>query len=132
MPATAQQRADLRADMGDTGNAFSDVELDRIWDRVGGASNDLTRHEAALALMARQLLANAAKLHDITAGQSSEKLSQVYDHLERLYRLYSPSLTAALGTKNEIVIAAIRPARRQHRQYPDGWNADGSAEDFNA
>lgn len=118
MALTAQQLDDLRSDLGVTSAIFSDDEVNRAWDRVEGASNDTQRHEATLALMARQLWTSSAKLHDYTAGQSSEKLSQVVDHLKAVYAEFKPALDAALNQRQQVVIGAVRPIPNQRRIYP--------------
>lgn len=119
MALTEQQISDLRTDIADVNSAFSEAALNRIWDRVAGARDDNARHEAALGLMARQLLANANLLHDYTAGQSSEKLSQVRAHLKDQYEMYRPALEAALNQKKQFVIGSIAPVPSQVREYPD-------------
>jgi hypothetical protein len=112
MAITAQQIIDLRADIGDTNNTFSDAEIERIWERVSGASNELIQHEAALALMARQLMNNAAKLHDFSVAGDSNRLSQIFEHLKDIYKMYSPSLEIALGVK------PVQVAKGLMRGYP--------------
>lgn len=104
--------------MGVDSTIFSDDELTRIWERVDGARNDTIKHEAALALMARQLLTNAAKLHDVAVAGDSNKLSQVFDHYKALYALYLPSLESVLGTASQVSIATLRPVKHQTRETP--------------
>lgn len=111
---------DLRADIGDQdGSTFSDDEIVRIWERVSGASDENRQHEAALAMMARQLMANAAKLTNYRAGAVSESRDQIFKHLEKLYALYKPSLDAALGTGRQFAKSTIRSKPRQNRTEPD-------------
>jgi molecular chaperone GrpE (heat shock protein) len=129
MTITQQQIEDLRADIGDPGGddpTFTDVEIGRIWDRLSGASDATQRHDAALALMARQLLTQAARLHKYTAGNTSEDLQQVFDHLEKLYKLFSPALAKVQGTAKQMGILGLRDARRDGRTVPDseGWSAE--------
>lgn len=120
MSITTQQIADLRSDIGDNGSppAFSDTEITRIWDRLVGAQSDTQHHEAALGLMARQLLSNGTRLHDYAAGESEEKLDQVFKHFQQLYEMYRPALEAALGQKKQIVTSKVRPVPRQGRMLP--------------
>lgn len=124
MALTAQQLNDLRADLGVDSTIFSDSELERLWDRVSGASNDTQRHEATLALMARQLWTSSAKLHDYTAGQSSEKLSQVVAQLKAVYADFRPALDAALNQRQQFVIGAVRAIPNQRRVQPIDDSAD--------
>lgn len=77
MSLTAIQLSDFRADIGDTGSspAFTDDELQRLYTR---ADDD----EALARVYAiRQLIAHAAKFSDYTVGQTSERKSQIFDHL---------------------------------------------------
>lgn len=125
MSITAQQIADLRADIGDNGNppVFGDPEVSRIWDRLASAADDAQRHEAALGLMARQLLNNAARLHDYAAGNNEEKLDQVFKHLQAVYEMYRPALQAALGQKKQVVMSKLRAVPRQDRALPSDYQA---------
>lgn len=126
MTITAQQITDLRADIGDEGEtAFSDAEISRIWDRVSGASSTNEQHEAALALMARQLMSNAAKLADYSAGETSEKRSQIFKHLKMLYDMYKDSLERATGTQvRQFARRSVRVKPRQDREYPAEFDED--------
>lgn len=122
MAITAEQIAALRADIGDTGTppSFSDEALETIWERVSGARNAAMQHEAALGLMLRQLMGNAAKFADFTSGLTSEKRSQVFEHLKYLYELYKTALDAALSDRKQVAIASLRGKPNQRREYPDG------------
>lgn len=119
---TEQQICDLRADIGDDGTTFDDDEIIRIWARVQGAENEVRQHEAAVALMARQLMANAAKLVNYRAGAISESRGDVMKNLERLYNLYKPSLDAALGTGRQFAKSAVRAKPRQNRTEPGDFS----------
>jgi hypothetical protein len=74
---TTAQKNQLRRRVGDSGatQAFSDPELQDAFDE---AEEDLT---AATVILLEWLVADAVKFNDYTAGQTSEKKSQVYDHL---------------------------------------------------
>lgn len=125
MSISAQQLADLQADAGldDSESVFTDAELSRIWDRVAGASNETLQHEAALALIFRQLLADATKFHDWKAGASEEKLSQIYDHLKKQYEMYKPSLDNALSRSTEFSMNTLKPRPHQDRTMPANDNS---------
>lgn len=107
--ATSEQLLDLRADIGDAGTpqAFTDAEIQRYWYRVRGADEAATQHEATLALLARALMTNGAKLRDYSTGNTSERMSQVHDHLKELYALYKPALDRALGLGSSVVMGVI-------------------------
>jgi len=118
---TDDQINDLYADIGDVDkNTFTPDELIRIWGRVSAASNEVQQHEASLAMMARQLMAQSSKLVNYRAGAVSESRSDIMKHLKMLYDLYKPSLDAALGTGRQFAKSAIRPKPRQDRTYPSG------------
>jgi hypothetical protein len=107
---------DLRLDAGldNDETVFDDEALDTIWERVSGASNAVTQHHAALALMARQMMAKAASLHDQSVVQSSSKQSQIYDHWRQLYALYEADLNKALSRNNQqIVRSGVRRIPRE-------------------
>lgn len=122
MAITAEQLSDLQNDaaLGDDELVFSDEELERIWERVSGTSSATVQHEAALALIYRQLLANAVKLHKWKAGASEEELQQVYDHLKDMYDMYEPALEEALSISAQVSISTIRPIPNQDRTFPSG------------
>lgn len=119
-------RARLCRDFGDTRGAddpgqavFQWHELKDIWERVGGAADDWQRQRAALALMFEQTLNSAVKLHDYAAGESQEKLDQVYRHLAERYAAYLPDLTAVTRAATaRAVVASLRPRARQGRETP--------------
>lgn len=77
MALTTEQRTDMQADLGiaaDEG-VFTDAELDRLYERAAAD------YDVAMVYALDQLLMDAAKFNDYTAGSSSEKKSQVFDHL---------------------------------------------------
>ena len=77
---TASIRERMRRKLGDTSTpyAFSDAELDDLYAQ---ADNNFDR---AIRDGFNELLADAAKLSDYTAGASSERRAQVFDNLTRL------------------------------------------------
>lgn len=124
---TAQQITDLRRDTGDEhADTFSDDEIVRIWARVAGASDQIRQHEAAAALMIRQLMAGATKEVNQRAGAISENRSDYIKNLERLYMLYKPSLDAALGTGRQFAKRTIRGKPRQGRTEPGDFSSNNA------
>lgn len=118
---TDDQIEDLYNDIGDVDRStFTPDEITRIWARVSGASSTVQQHEAALAMMARQLMAQSAKLVNYRAGAISENRSDVMKHLKMLYDLYKPSLDAVQGTARQFAQTTIRGKPRQGRTFPDG------------
>lgn len=84
MALTSEQLADMQADLGIGADekVFTDAELNRLFAR---SSSDFN---LAVAIGFRQLMADTAKFNDYTAGQSSEKKSQVFDHVKAMYELW--------------------------------------------
>lgn len=121
---TQQQIDDIRADIGDAGDAFTNDEIIRVWGRISGAPNEITQHEASVALLIRQLMVQSAKLVDIKAGDTEEKLSQLMKNLRTLFDLYKPSLDAVLSDNRQVALMPARAKRRNGRTYPDG-SCDG-------
>lgn len=82
-------RARLRRNLGDTGTspAFTDAELDLLLDERQG---DELR---ALVQGLWELLSGGARFSDYTTGLTSTKKSQVFDHVERLYRMKRTELS---------------------------------------
>lgn len=117
---TATQLSDLRADLGDTGGtpAFSDAELQALWDRLTAAPNETVQHEATLALAFRQLLAQATKFHSYSAGQVSENLQQIRDNIAAMFELYKPSLDAATDQSRQLIISKVGKRDKQERTEP--------------
>lgn len=118
MALTAEQIQDLRNDLGDSSDAFTDPELQRNWDRVSGAPNAWTQYRATLGLCWQQIMAGAAKYHDYEAGAVKEKLSQVYQHAKQMYDEYKGDVEAALSQKRELAISKIGITPHQTRTEP--------------
>ncbi len=119
MTITTQQISDIRADLGVSIAIFTDDEISRIWDRLEGASTDTLHYDATKGIMIEQLLNNAVKLHDYSVAGDSNKVSQVFDHLMKLYGLYKPAIERVFGTTPSTAIAGIRPVVNQNREKPN-------------
>ncbi len=80
---SSDQISDFRADIGDqlSPYAFTDTELQRLYTRKD------ENYDRALLLAIDQLLANAAKLYDYTAGYTRMSRDQVFNHLMDLRKL---------------------------------------------
>lgn len=91
MALTEAQRADMQADLGisDDQAVFTNDELDRLYERAGG------NYDRAVYYGLRQLLANAAKFHDYTAGQTRQQRSQAFGHLKVLVDLWAAKVAGA-------------------------------------
>ncbi len=85
MALSDDQITDLRADLGiqSAGAVFTDAELDRLYTRADGD------YDLAVVYAIDQLLMDAAKFNDYTAGSSSEKKSQVFAQLKDVRTLWA-------------------------------------------
>lgn len=109
----------LRSDLGipNDQTVFTDAELDIIWGRVAGAANANYQERAALALMAMQIRNSAAKLHDYSLVSASEKESQIFDHLDKIYQENKAYLDDALGLIfAQVGTARVKAAKRWRRK----------------
>jgi len=101
MTLTAQEIADFRADIGDEGYidpdtsetvyTFTNDELNRLSDRASGNALD------ARILAYRQLLANAVKFTNYTAGQTSESREAIFKHLQSMLGIYEAQRRGQVG-----------------------------------
>lgn len=117
--ATDLQRERLRADLSADDDALSDAEIDDAYTRASDqyGNNTAAVEASARVLVIRQLIAGAAKRADYTQNQSSERRSQVFDHLLALRAIYEGDLQAALDTTVEWGGLRRKPTRIE--EYPD-------------
>ncbi|MFK5283557.1 hypothetical protein ACI3PL_28685, partial [Lacticaseibacillus paracasei] len=74
-----------------------------------------------------QLLAQVAKFHSYTAGQVSENLEQIYEHIKAMFELYKPSLDAATSQNRQLVISKIGKRDTAQRIPPnDAYDNEGN------
>lgn len=79
MSLSATELSRLRRKLGDSGGTvFSDAELNDIYDEAG---DDFDR---TLQIAFEEIMYDAAKFNDYTAGQTSERKSQVFEHLNKI------------------------------------------------
>ena len=109
---TTTQRADMQADLGISSDeaVFTNDELDRLYTR---AESD---YDKAVYLAWRQLLADAAKFNDYTAGQTREEKSQVYDHIKDMVAFWKSESTTAT---NQVRIVGINEIPPRWKDEPD-------------
>lgn len=127
MALTAEEISDIRADIGDTGAspAFSDPEIQRAYDRCVNAADQNTRESATRGLLVRQLMANAAKLNDYSAGATSEKRSQIFAQLKELFEMYRKALESTLNTEPKTTAKArVVNVPRVGRSWPSDYEGD--------
>ena len=119
MPLTAIELDDIRGDVGDVSTAFTDAEIQRLYDRLSSAPNQSTRIEGVKGLMFERLLNQASKLHDYSAGAVDEKLSQIVKNLERRLDYYRPALEAARGQNRQFAVGKLGKRAHPYRVEPD-------------
>jgi hypothetical protein len=117
---TTAQRADMQADLGiDTRqDVFTNDELDRLYTR---AESD---YNLAVYFAFRQLLADAAKLHNYTQAQTKMDKSQVFDHIKAMVVFWQGEARTA---GNQVLIAGLRGIPPRYKDAPSdsttrsGW-----------
>jgi hypothetical protein len=97
---SSDQLADLQVDLGisSDGSVFTDAELNRLFTR---AEADYDR---TVVYALDQIMVDAAKLNDYTAGASEEKKSQVFTALEKMRGIWARRAGVGLGTVRAGVI----------------------------
>ncbi len=117
--ATDLQRERLRADLGADDDALTDAEIDDAYARASDQYGDNTAavEASARVLIIQQLIAGAAKRADYAQNQSSERRSQVFDHLLTLRAIYEDDLQTVLGTTAQWGGLRRKPTRIE--EYPD-------------
>lgn len=103
----------LRADVGANDTALGNTEAEEIFVEAGEDYTGTGSIKAATRIIAiDRLLASSAKLVDYSqdaAGSTSEKMSQVFEHLLKLRKLWQDKLDGAVATET---LAARRSAAR--------------------
>jgi hypothetical protein len=107
---SSAQRTDLRADIGDDGTVFTNDELDRLYTRAE------SNYDLAVVLALRQLLANAAKLHDYRLAQSMENMSQVFGHLKHVLAYRE---NVVVGAQRQVKLFGARRIPPPDREEPN-------------
>jgi len=139
MAISSTQRGYIRTDLGDpcsicdgTDSAFSNQEISDAWDRTAGADTEARHLNATKGLLIESLLNSAAKLADYTAGETSERASQIFANLEKMYMRYKPDLDAAQGTVQTFARRTIRTIPRQGRKFPTTNYEDDPNDRYNS
>lgn len=120
---TSDQRGDIQGDLGigSDETVFTNGELDRLYTRAGSDYN------TAVYLAYRQLLANANKFHDYTAGQTKVQKSQVRDHLKEMVEFWKQEARVAGDQVKVVGMNRIppyhkdRPGERRESREPLWW-----------
>jgi hypothetical protein len=95
----------MQGDLGITADeaVFTNDELDRLYARADSDYN------TAVYLGWRQLMANAAKFNDYTAGQTEEKKSQVFDHIKAMVDWWQDEARVATNQVRSISLLEVPP-----------------------
>jgi uncharacterized protein (DUF885 family) len=109
---TTTQRTDLQADLGIGSDeaVFTNDELDRLYTRADAD------YDTSVYLAYRQLLANANKFHDYTAGQTKVQKSQVREHLRDMVDFWKEE---AMTRANQVRFLGMNEIPPRHKDEPD-------------
>jgi len=111
---SAQDMITLRRKIDDPGaKAFSDPELDEIWVEAGENMN------RAIYICFEELLNSAIKFTDYTQNQSTERRSQIFDHIAKEVLPYWKNKVETEKSSLRILGMKVRPPRRVERPYTD-------------
>lgn len=125
----------LRSDVGASDTALSNTEAEAIFTEAGEEYTGTGSIKAATRVIAiDRLLASSAKLVDYSqdaAGSTSEKMSQIFDHLLKLRKLWQDKLDtakadetlAARGSAARFGRSSRRPARIKEQPGDGGYYA---------
>lgn len=120
--ATATQRERLRADIGADETSLPDADADDIYTEAGERYTDADSIDAYARVVAiRRLMASAARETDYTAGESSEKASQVFAQLRALLPVWEAALNDAVlsaSTSGAARFGGMRRKPKRIREYP--------------
>jgi hypothetical protein len=97
----------MQGDLGisDDQTVFTDEELQRLYERASES------YPTAVYYAFRQLLADAAKLHDYSLVQTKLSKKQVFDHIKAMVEFWQ---SEARSAGNQVAIVGIR-------QIPPRW-----------
>jgi hypothetical protein len=125
----------LRSDVNASDAALDDTEAEEIFTEAGEEYTGTASIKAATRVIAiDRLLASSAKLVDYSqdaAGSTSEKMSQVFDHLLKLRQLWKDKLDAVIadealaarGSAARFGRSSRRPARIKEHPGDGGYYA---------
>jgi len=112
MALTSTQRTDIQGDLGIGSDeaVFTNDELDRLYARADSDYN------GAVYLGWRQLMADAAKFNNYTAGQTREEKSQVFDHIKDMVSFWKDEARVAT---NQVQIVGLLEVPPRNKDAPD-------------
>lgn len=96
MATTALQKSRLRRDVGADSSSLPDADIDALFVEAEELYSDAATIAAYARVLALQgIMASAAKLTDYRANNSSENLSDVFDHLSKLLTYWETKVDEA-------------------------------------
>lgn len=115
---TAEELVTLRRKINDKGQqTFSDPELDEIWVEAGEVMSK------AIFLCLEEITIDVARFNDYTQNETTEKRSQVFDHLmDKLlpyWKAKAEEETNSTATVSRIIGTRVVPRRPVERPYTD-------------
>lgn len=121
---TATQRTNLRLDLGlaDDETVFTTAAIDALYTRAAALHPSDTALQDALVrvLAVRQLRNMHATLADYDQGESSEKLSQVFKHLDTLAKDFAAEYAAlSLSAQTPMRFAKMKRTPSRRTGWPD-------------
>lgn len=111
MALTADQTTDMLADLaaGALGDVFSQVELDRLYERAG------EDYSLAVYYGWRQIAANSAAWIDYKVAQTSVSRSQAFDHIQAMLKFWGDE---SRTTANQLISAGMRGVPTKWKNVP--------------
>jgi hypothetical protein len=114
--ASETQRSELRLDTGTDDTSLIDDEIDAIYVTAENLYSDATAADAyARVVVFRRLLAQAAARTTYKQNQSSENLSDLFDHYKAMLAVWESTLSSASG----LAIGAVLLGRT--KRVPSRW-----------
>ena len=112
MALTETQRADMQGDLGISSDeaVFTNDELDRLYERAG------SDYDLAVFYGYRQLLAQANKFHNYTAGMTRVERNQMRENLRDSMDFWKAE---ARSTANQLRIVGALEVPPREKDEPD-------------
>jgi hypothetical protein len=119
--ATELERERLRKDIGADENSLTNTDADEIFTEAGEEYTAAGQIKAAARVIAIQrLLASSAKMASYKQNQSSENLSDIFGHLERLLAYWDGQIGKATSSgQPSAKFGRTRRIPRHIAEFPD-------------
>ena len=119
--ASAAQRSGLRLDTGTDDISLTDSEIDAIYTTAESLYSDATAVDAYTRVVVfRRLMAAAAPRTSYKQNQSSENLSDLFDHYRLMLSMWEETLSTASGALiGAILLARTKRVPSRLKEHPD-------------